>query len=109
MDLKPLGMKIKWAREQKGYTQENLAEKLNLSVQHISVIERGVKAPRMDTFIRIANVLDVDADYLLSDLLQVSALIQSNELYKMMDGISKKEKDCILQVVRVLVDTADKK
>lgn len=108
MELRPLGIKIKRAREKKGYTQEKLAEKLNLSVQHISVIERGVKAPRMDTFIRIANELDVNADYLLSDMLDVSAQIKSNELYEMMDKIPKAERNRILEVVKVLVDTAEK-
>lgn len=108
MNLKPMGKRIKAARENKGLTQEQLAEKLDLSVQHISVIERGVKAPRLETFIKLANELDVNADYFLEDLLKVSSLIASNELYDAMDGISEKEKQRIMQVVRVLVDTAKK-
>ena len=39
MNFKSMGQKIKRARERKGYTQEELAERVNLSVQHISVIE----------------------------------------------------------------------
>ena len=71
MELKAMGQRIKTARERKGYTQEQLAERLNLSVQHVSVIERGVKAPKLETFIRIANELQVNADFLLSDVLAV--------------------------------------
>ena len=77
MKLKSMGQKIKSAREKKGYTQEQLAERLNLSVQHISVIERGVKAPKLETFVRIANELDVNADFLLSELLSVSAQLEA--------------------------------
>lgn len=107
MDLKPVGCRIKEAREKKGYTQEQLAEKLNLSVQHISVIERGVKVPKLETFIKIANELEVNSDFLLSDILSVSAVLKSNELYSKMNKVSEKEKRRILEVVRILIETAD--
>ena len=108
MNFKSMGQKIKRARERKGYTQEELAERVNLSVQHISVIERGIKAPRLETFLNIANELDVDADYLLADLLNVSEQLTSNDLYDMMAEVSKKEKRRILEVVKVLIEMADK-
>lgn len=108
MDNKLIGHRIKEIRENRGYTQEQLAEKLNLSVQHISVIERGVKAPRLDTFIKIANILEINADYLLKDVLRVSSQLTSNELYDLLGQVSEKEKRRILEVVRVLIQTSDK-
>ena len=50
MDLKAIGRRIKAAREAKGLTQEALAELVNLSPMHVSVIERGYKPTKMDTF-----------------------------------------------------------
>lgn len=108
MDNKLIGHRIKEIRESRGYTQEQLAEKLNLSVQHVSVIERGIKSPRLDTFIRIANILEINADYLLKDVLLVSSQLTSNELYDMLGQISEKEKRRILEVVRVLIQTSNK-
>ena len=108
MDNKLIGHRIKEIRENRGYTQEQLAEKLNLSVQHISVIERGVKAPRLDTFIKIANILEINADYLLKDVLRVSSQLTSNELYDLLGQVSEKEKRRILEVVQVLIQTSDK-
>ena len=55
MDLKAVGLRIKTAREAKGLTQENLAAIVDLSSTHISVIERGMKTVRLDTFVAIAN------------------------------------------------------
>ena len=72
MDLTLLGNRIRVARERKGITQEDLAERVNISPSHVSVIERGVKASRVDTLVRIANELDVSADYLLQDLVKCS-------------------------------------
>lgn len=108
VDLAAMGRRIKEARERKGYTQEQLAELAELSVQHVSVIERGIKAPKLKTFIHLANVLEINADYLLEDSLTVSAKLESNELFERMGLISEREKKRILQVVDVLVDTAEK-
>lgn len=72
MDLTLLGNRIRTARERLGYTQEELAERVEISSSHVSVIERGVKAARVDTLIRIANELNVSADFLLQDLVKCS-------------------------------------
>ena len=58
MDLQAVGARIRTAREAKGMTQEDLAAALELSRNHISVIERGIKAPRLETFVALANILD---------------------------------------------------
>ncbi len=109
MELKAMGRRIKTARERKGYTQEQLAERLNLSVQHVSVIERGIKAPKLETFIKIANELQVNADFLLSDALAVSAQLEANELYERMEAVSDRDKERILKVIQVLVDLAERR
>lgn len=83
MDLTLLGNRIRIAREKKGITQEELAERVNISPSHISVIERGVKTARIDTVVRIANELDVSADYLLQDLVKRSR--ESQLLSNIMD------------------------
>ena len=59
MDLKAVGQRIKMAREAKGLTQEDLAAMVELSPTHVSVIERGLKAAKLDTFVAIANALEV--------------------------------------------------
>lgn len=55
MDLKAVGQRIKAAREAKNLTQEELAALVNLSTTHVSVIERGLKVTKLDTFVAIAN------------------------------------------------------
>ena len=68
MDARAVGQRIRAAREKKGLTQEELAALVDISPTHVSVIERGTKIPRMDTFVAIANVLEVSADSLLVDV-----------------------------------------
>ena len=97
MDLKAVGQRIKAAREAKNLTQEELAALVNLSPTHVSVIERGLKVTKLDTFIAIANALDVSADTLL-----VSGV--TNELSEMIEKLPKEKQQRIINAVRALVE-----
>ena len=68
MDQIAIGTRIKAARERVHLTQEQLAEIVDISPTHMSVIERCVKTPKLDTFVRIANALGVSTDALLQDV-----------------------------------------
>ena len=73
MDLCAIGARIKAAREKAGMTQEDLAAALEMSPTHISVIERGVKSPKLETLVNIANALNVSSDMLLQDVVNHAA------------------------------------
>ncbi|MGM0588572.1 MAG: helix-turn-helix domain-containing protein [Bacteroidota bacterium] len=59
--------KIKQIRNQKGFSQEKLAEKSNLSLRTIQRIENGKSDPRGNTIIQIADALDVSIDTFLDN------------------------------------------
>lgn len=80
MDVKAVGQRIKTARERKNMTQEDLAALIDISPAHISVIERGTKIPRIDTFAAIANALGVSADELLVDVVDHASSGVASEL-----------------------------
>ena len=104
MDLKAVGQRIKAAREAKNLTQEELAALVNLSTTHVSVIERGLKVTKLDTFVAIANALDVSADALLIDVVTHSVTGVTNELSDMIGKLPKDEQKRILNAIRALVD-----
>ena len=104
MDLKAAGQRIKAAREAKNLTQEELAALVNLSTTHVSVIERGLKVTKLDTFVAIANALDVSADALLIDVVTHSVTGVTNELSDMIEKLPKDEQKRILNAIRALVD-----
>jgi transcriptional regulator with XRE-family HTH domain len=60
-----IGKAMRQARHSLGLTQEQVAEKLELCVEFCSRIERGVALPSIRTFVRLAEVLRVDANTLL--------------------------------------------
>ncbi len=104
MNLQSIGPRIKAARERKGFTQEELAEIVNLSPMHVSVIERGVKPPKLETLVKIANALEASADELLQDVVSSSTLSLSGSLSQFLDGLPKNEQQKILYCVKVYID-----
>lgn len=57
---KKLGLKIKELRKRKGFTQEELAELIQMEQNSISVMESGRNFPTLGTLEKIAKVLDVN-------------------------------------------------
>lgn len=51
---------FKQTREDKGFTQEELAAKIGITRQHIGLIENGVVAPSVEVAKKIAAVLGFD-------------------------------------------------
>lgn len=60
MDKKILGKQIKQIRLERGISQEKLSELIYISPRQMSIIETGNSYPSLDTFIRIAEVLEFD-------------------------------------------------
>ena len=54
-----LGQRIREQRKEKGWTIEQFAERVELSANYVGDLERGVKIPKLETFIRIVEVLGV--------------------------------------------------
>ncbi|MDH4162350.1 MAG: helix-turn-helix domain-containing protein [Nitrospirota bacterium] len=55
-----LGARIKEIRKLKGFSQDKLAEKIDIDTKHLSRIEVGGSYPSLDTLDRIAKALGVD-------------------------------------------------
>lgn len=105
MDQKAIGKRIKSAREKKGLTQEQLAEQVNLSPMHISVIERGNKLPRLETLIKIANVLDVSADTLLQDVVNNQIKLRTSEASNLIAQLSREDQHRVLAALHSFVES----
>ncbi len=104
MELQGLGARIKAAREAKGMTQEDLAAALNLSRNHISVIERGLKPPKLETFVAIANELGVSSDSLLFDVIDHASDSVSSEIAAAISELPKSEQSRILGAIKLLLE-----
>ena len=60
-----VGALIKQARLEKGYTQEELADKIGVSTSFIGHIERGSRKLSVETLYALCKALDTSADFLM--------------------------------------------
>ena len=63
---KKFGIRLRNLRHNAGLTQEQLAEETNLSVDFISLIERGINAPSFDNLEKISLALGVSVQELFN-------------------------------------------
>ncbi|HJB04480.1 MAG TPA: helix-turn-helix domain-containing protein [Candidatus Gemmiger stercoravium] len=109
MDLQSIGENIRSYRKKRKWRQEDLAEKVDLSVNYISLLERGEKIPALDTFIDIVNVLGVTSDMVLTDVLDAGYQIKSTQLADRIAQLSPDDRRDILAVVDTMVRNAEKR
>lgn len=85
MDYKRIGERIRVARKNRAISQEELAEKVDISVTHMSHIETGTTKLSLQVLVDIARVLEVSTDALLQD---------KAEMPSAMDEITSALKGC---------------
>lgn len=72
-----LAEKIVRLRKQVGWSQEDLAEKMDVSRQSVSKWEATNSIPDLNKIIKLADLFEVSTDYLLKDEVEVSELVDS--------------------------------
>lgn len=87
--MKKAGQRIRELRRQKGLTQEQLAEVLNISQENLARIERGTQGASIDLLIDMACFFTASLDYLI--------LGHEMQIEKTKKGIS----DVILQLMEL--------
>lgn len=92
MEKEEFGLRLRETRVQKGYTLQFLAQRVGTSAVYLGEIERGLKMPSLNSFIRIAEALEVSADYLLRDELTSGSGYVYDEIAEKLRGLSPKQR-----------------
>ena len=65
MNPKEIGKRIQLLRKQRGLSQEELADKLNVSANTVAKIECGLRRPSVDFIVDLVNFFDTTVDYIV--------------------------------------------
>ena len=103
-ELKCIGERICKLRKRSGMTQEQLAEKMDVSIQMISNLERGMKAIRIDNLVKLSRILGVTADFILTGQQTTSDL---DSLSQKINRLSAEHRDLIELIVTYLSKEAE--
>lgn len=57
--------RLREMRMKRGFTQQNMADKINVALRSYQCYETGTRNPSFDLLIKIADILNISTDYLL--------------------------------------------
>ena len=104
MDAKVLGSNIAKYRRAIGMTQEEVGEKCGVTGPYLRQIELGFKVPRLETFLKIAEALQVSADLLLAGNLSTAYATRSTALADKIAALDPKKQELLLETFDSLVE-----
>lgn len=107
MDYYKIGQRIRKYRKIQGLSQEQLAERVNISVTHMSHIETGNTKLSLPVFAAISKALGVQADDLLSDE-PAGRHIAIQEINQLLDSCTTKQLRILSDILASAKKTLDK-
>lgn len=104
-----IGKRMKQVRKMRGYTQEDIANKLSVSVSAVKKWEQDKTDPNTDLFIQLADYLNVSLDYLLnrSDELSTIPSIE-NEILDAFRKLDVRGQNEVLSFIKYQLSVAQK-
>lgn len=108
MDYYKIGQQIRKIRKAHGLSQEELAEKVNISTTHMSHIETGNTKLSLPVLVDIATVLDVRTDDLIYDNPVTSISTVLDEIAEVLEHCTTNEAKVIVDVVKATKRSLDK-
>lgn len=108
MDYYKIGQQIRKIRKAHGLSQEELAEKINISTTHMSHIETGNTKLSLPVFVDIAAALDVRTDELLDSNPHAATSIAMEEITSVLERCNGQQAKVIADIVKVTKLSMDK-
>lgn len=99
-----LGKNIRQSRLKLNLTQDQLAEKVDISTSYMGRIERGERSLPLDTLIRISNVLNVSVDTLLQDSINIdNDILIIAQINQLISKLNTSDKKLIIDMINLMI------
>lgn len=102
IDYNAIGQRIKKARKQKRFTQERLAESLEVSTVYISQVENGKTKISLEMLVRIATQLDTEPGYFLNGVSYHAPDYLKSDVALLLQDCPPERRQLIIDVVKLI-------
>ena len=102
IDFKLIGQRIKDARAKKGYSQQKLAEQIDVAVAYLSRIERAGTPINLNRLGQISLILDVPLEELVTGIVVESENYLDKELHDLLKECSKEKQKLIYNIAKIV-------
>lgn len=104
VDFSIIGKRIKAARKNKGLTQENLVEKMGVSIAYLSKVETGRIHINLERLSEICGILEVTEGEILNGVSNNSSKYLNPEFNELLQNCSSKNQKLIYDIAKVIVE-----
>ena len=104
IDYRLIGMRIKQKRKEQGYTQEHLAEKLDVTVGYISQVERGITKISLNLLAAIADIIGCNIAELISESSLSSSHYLNTDIAENFNKLSARDKQLVSEFILLLLN-----
>ena len=94
-----IGKNIQKIRKSNGYTQEKLAEEIEVSVRYISDIEQDKSKPSYEILIKICNIFKIGLDQFFCNYINTEENKSMEYSLAVFDNLSKRNKETIENLI----------
>ena len=94
-----IGKNIQKIRKSNGYTQEKLAEEIEVSVRYISDIEQDKSKPSYEVLIKICNIFKIGLDLIFCNYINIKENKSMEYSLAGFDKLSKRDKETIENLI----------
>jgi transcriptional regulator with XRE-family HTH domain len=101
--------RLRAAREYRGLTQGQLAERAELQPSAISHFETGARKPSFDNLRLLADTLDVTTDYLLGRVDDFKSLAGADKLHRHYENLQQEDRKFADELITLLAAKAKSK
>ena len=104
LDYSIIGQRLKKARIEKGYTQEQLAEKIDVSVAFLSRVERGNAKINLNRLNQLCDLLDISEGDILTGSGSTSNYYLNEEFSILLKNCPPDKLKLIYNIAKIIIN-----
>lgn len=103
VDFSIIGKRIKESRKNRGFTQEQLAEKMGVSIAYLSKVETGKLHINLERLSEICGILEVTEGKILNGVSNQSEKYLHSEFYDLLKKCSTKQQKLAYRILQCII------
>lgn len=103
VDFSIIGKRLKEARKNKGLTQDQLSEKMGVSIAYLSKVETGKIHINLERLSQICGILEVTEGKILNGVSNYSEKYLHSEFYDLLKKCSTKEQKLAYNILQCII------
>lgn len=101
--LLQFGKNVKEIRQLRGYTQEQFSDMLNVSLNYVSLLERGKCGISLSTIVKVCKVLSTEPNMLFKNIITLYDNIEDSLILNSIREFNDDDKNAVMNLINYII------